>query len=389
MKKVTTFFSVMLSCLFMFILCSCGGNMKGWPTLDLNLDIESYDEVSLEYHHRSAHSDRMPLDIDRDYYGTSADKEIISEVYQSIDGRLYSEETYNKIDTENYWSKVVITFWKDGKAGYTFTFYEYSVQNGYFIFDNGEIHKYLGDFVSGTYEKFKDKLSQNVDDDDIKNKDQLQYVYLSQFNSWINELQEKDIQQVRYEHAYNGVAPGMLKDISYSTNSIDIQSAYCLLSSPLKAITDEEGHITGGGYVKYDYFTANNKTYSITVSNNTVLINNQYYQFVDTFYYAFQYSDLDCNSFITDDIPACEAYEIYTYAEESVKVGDYSGLGEFEFCVYDGLIESALRYYLRSSAVNLLILSSNQFMIEGDDNTVVYQITGEKDFSALFAGNNE
>ncbi len=140
------------------ILCACGGDMKDWPRLELDLDIENYDEVSLEYHHISKHSDRMPLDVDEDYCGSSADKDLITEIYREIDGSPYSKETYDKIDTENYSSKVVITFWKDGEAGYTFTFYEYGVKNGYFVLDNGEIHKYLGNFVGGTYERFKDKL---------------------------------------------------------------------------------------------------------------------------------------------------------------------------------------------------------------------------------------
>lgn len=153
-KKV---FCLLLPFLLVF-LCACGGDMKDWPRLELRLDIENYDEVSLEYHHISKHSDRMPLDVDEDYFGTSADKDLITEIYREIDGSPYSKETYDKIDTENYSSKVVITFWKDGEAGYTFTFYEYGVKNGYFVLDNGEIHKYLGNFVSGAYERFKDKL---------------------------------------------------------------------------------------------------------------------------------------------------------------------------------------------------------------------------------------
>ena len=205
---------------------------------------------------------------------------------------------------------------------------------------------------------------------------------------WIGELNVADIIQVRYEHAFIGVAPGHLKDISYSTNSLDIQNTYRLLFSPLKAISNKEGQISGGGYVKYDFLTANNKTYTVTVSNNTVLIKNQYYQFIDDFYYAFEYSDRECHSFIT--YPSYyDEYEIYTYATESVKIGDYSGLGEFEFCIYDGLIEYAPRFYLRSSSVNLIILSSKLFLIEHENNTIVYQLTGEKDFSALFAENDE
>ncbi len=145
----------------LLMLCSCGGDMNGWPKLELGLDIENYDEVSLEYHHISKHSDRMPLDVDNDYFGTSADLEIINEVYQTINGLSYSEETYQKIDTENYWSNVVITFWKDSESMYTFSFYEYAIKDGYFVFDNGEIHKYLGDFVGITYEHFEDKLETN------------------------------------------------------------------------------------------------------------------------------------------------------------------------------------------------------------------------------------
>ena len=159
MKKVLR----LLLPFLLLMLCACGGDMTGWPTLELNLEIENYDEVSLEYHHISKPSDRRPLDVDEDYFGTSANREIINEIYQQIDGSLYSEETYDKIDTENYWSKVVITFWKDGEAGYTFTYYEYAIKDGYFVFDGGEIHKYLGAFVHGTYERFKDELETQSD----------------------------------------------------------------------------------------------------------------------------------------------------------------------------------------------------------------------------------
>ena len=146
--------------LLLMILCACGGDMTGWPQLELNLDIESYDEVSLEYHHNSSHSDRMPSDVDRHFFGTSSDKELIKDIYQSIDGVLYSEETYQKIDTENYYTKEVITFWKDGKAEYTFSYYGYAVADGYFVLDNGEIHKFLGAFAHGSYERFKDRFNQ-------------------------------------------------------------------------------------------------------------------------------------------------------------------------------------------------------------------------------------
>lgn len=211
--------------------------------------------------------------------------------------------------------------------------------------------------------------------------------FLNDLYPWIDELNVEEIVKVRYEQSFTSVAPGNLKYISYSTDSVDIQGAYRLLFSPLKAITEEESHIAGGRCVQYDFYTTDN-VFSITVGTNMVTINGQHYQFVDAFYYEFQNPDRDCYSFFTYDMPSYEEYEIYTYANESVKIGDFVGLSEFEFCIYDGLIESAPKFYLKG-LLNLLILSNNQFMIEGEDEAVIYQITGEKDFSFLFANVNE
>ena len=208
---------------------------------------------------------------------------------------------------------------------------------------------------------------------------------LSNLYSWINDLNVEDIVQVRYEHAFIGVAPGNLKDISYTTNGVDIENSYRLLFSNVQEISINEGQVDGGGYVKYDFLTVNNETYSIKVCNNRLFIIDRYYKFVDNFYYEFQHADLNCYAFDTNGIPRAEQYEIYTYATESVKVGDYDGIGEFEFCIYDTLIDKAPSYYAKTAfAVNLLILSENQFMIEDNYKPIVYQIISKKDFSALF-----
>lgn len=154
MKKATTLFIVLLNCLFLFMLYSCGGNMKGWPTLDLNLDIENYNEVSIEFN-------MLPFgrrNSEAHFYGASSDKEIINDIYNAVDGVLYSEKTYKNIDTEKFSENVIVKFTK-GDEVFVFKFYSYGVTNGYFIFDNGEIHKFHGDFVGMTYEKFKNKLS--------------------------------------------------------------------------------------------------------------------------------------------------------------------------------------------------------------------------------------
>ncbi|MDE6585774.1 MAG: hypothetical protein K2K80_03740 [Clostridia bacterium] len=211
----------------------------------------------------------------------------------------------------------------------------------------------------------------------------LNYLY-----PWINALKEEDIKQVRFERAFIGVAPYHLEDVSYSTDSADIKNAYRLLSTPVMEVSPLEGQVTGGGYVKYDFVTANNQTYSIRVNNNAVFVNDRYYKFVGNFYYKFENPDLDCHSFITYETPTFDNCEVYTYATESVKVGNFEGLGELEFRKYEGVIENAPHYVLKNSEINLLILSKNQFMVEGEENTVIYQITGGKDFSALFEDNN-
>lgn len=214
------------------------------------------------------------------------------------------------------------------------------------------------------------------------------FPYRGSFNElyrWVDNLNVEDVVQVRYEHAYIGVAPGSLKDISYTTDEEDIENSYRILFGEVQEISPNEGMVAGGGYVKYEFVTTYNRAYSFKVANNRLYVNGRYYKFVSNFYYKFQHADTECYAFDTNDMPAWDKYEIYTYVTESVKVGDYDGLGEFEFCIDDWLIESAPSYYLKSVIdVNLLILSSNQFMIEDDYRPVVYKIIGKKDFSALF-----
>lgn len=144
-----------LSLIIVFAGCTCGGHMKGWPTIELNLDIDSFNEVTLEYN-------RLPYgrsELEDHFYGSSSDKEIINDIYCVIDGLPYGEKTYRKIDTEEYCDSVIIKFIKDDEV-FVFKFYSYGITKGYFIFDNGEIHQYRGDFVGITYAEFKDKLSE-------------------------------------------------------------------------------------------------------------------------------------------------------------------------------------------------------------------------------------
>lgn len=202
---------------------------------------------------------------------------------------------------------------------------------------------------------------------------------LNELYPWINGLKVEDIQKVRYEHAYIGVAPGNLKDISYSTNEVDIANAYKILSLSAEAINPLEGEVCGGGYSKYDFITADGKTYSITISNGNVYVDNKVYKFIGSTY-KFKSSELDCHSFIT----YLDKYEVHAYDDESVKVGEYDGLGEFEFQLIEEATDKTPSYRIKHFAEDVLILSEKQFMIEAEGKTYLFQITGDKNFSFLF-----
>lgn len=134
--------------------------MTDWPEMNLDLDIETYDEVSLEYHVLPYKDNKYSRD-EFHYYGSSTDIDVIKDIYNLLNGLKYSEKTYSNIDTEKYVDRVVIKFTKDSEE-YVFKFYEYGIYDGYFIFNNGEIHRYYGDFVGISYMYFKDRLTQKT-----------------------------------------------------------------------------------------------------------------------------------------------------------------------------------------------------------------------------------
>ncbi|MDE6667785.1 MAG: hypothetical protein K2K38_05500 [Clostridia bacterium] len=207
-----------------------------------------------------------------------------------------------------------------------------------------------------------------------------EYIYLNEQYPWINELKVENIEQVRYEFSYTCVVPGTFKDIYYSTNSVDIENSYKVLFSSLPLLSRFE--ITdGGSYVKYDFKTSDDKTYSVTIYDQ-MWFNGQYYSSFEKTY-KLKFSDLDCHSFITYP-PYDDQYEVYAYGDEGVKIGEYDGLGEFEFQLIEGEIDKTPGYRLKCFEEDLLILSEDYFMIELEEKSYLFKITGDKSFSFLF-----
>lgn len=212
-----------------------------------------------------------------------------------------------------------------------------------------------------------------------------QSVALSALYPWVGTLAEEDILRIRVETSPIGVAPGLLRDIAYSSDRDDIKDVYTdVLSSSLSEIPEEEGQITGGGYVKYDIFTET-ETFSLTFSNQVVYVGETYYRFDGKLCRPGSPS-LTCKAFITyaEQIDRYDTYEIFTCGEESVKLADGTGLGQFEFTEYTGECDMNAKLRLTSETTELNILSETLFMIEGDYTVRIFQITGEKDFSDYF-----
>lgn len=209
------------------------------------------------------------------------------------------------------------------------------------------------------------------------------YEMLSALYPWIGTLREEDILKIRMETAANGVAPGHFRNIAYSSDREDVRNVYEeILLSSVKEISESEEE--GGGYVQYDLCTKDG-TFTLTFSNENVYVNGVSYHFEEKLYQLCSAST-ECNAFITyaDMTDMWDTFAVFTCGAESVKLGEFKGLGAFEFTEYTGECDMNVKLRLVSDTVNLKILSENLFMIEDDYTLRVFEITGEKDFSEFF-----
>lgn len=216
------------------------------------------------------------------------------------------------------------------------------------------------------------------------------YEMLSSLYPWIGSLREEDILAIRMETAAIGVAPGLFREISYSTDRDDIHNVYEeILLSSVKEIPEDEGEITGGGYVQYDFSTKDD-AFSLFFSNENVYVNGVYYHFEKKLC-RLSSPKQECSAFITypEMTDRWDSFAVFTCGSDSVKLGEFKGLGAFEFTEYSGECDMNAKLRLVSDTVNLRILSENFFMIEDDYVLRVFQITGEKNFSEFFELSSE
>ena len=194
----------------------------------------------------------------------------------------------------------------------------------------------------------------------------------------IPNLTLEDIVEVRYEHGYIGVAPGRITSIAYSTDMEDRSSVLSILEMTVYEDLSNNWQVCGGGYTLYTIFT-NDKRYDIEITNDYISINQKHYKYLGE-YISFEYPNSQAHLFIT----YLDSYEAYTL--DDVKIGDFTGLSEYEFIEYpyDTIPENEDAGYIETEFGRLYIHSGNIFYIKDNNTFTYYLIVGEKNFNDIF-----
>ena len=206
---------------------------------------------------------------------------------------------------------------------------------------------------------------------------------------WVNDLDKNDIIKVKYESVAVGIAPGNLVNIVYSNDPEDISNLYdSIILARYIEMDAKYAVMDGGGYRKYEFITED-KTYSIYLSNGFITSQQnhpsadvtelKYYKFLGE-YYTFTNPSLECNSFLVYN----DTYQAYNAVDDTL-IGEYEGLGGFEFIPYEGLIVDWVTPYYIETQFGRVDIHTNGIIYLKEGNTFTYyQIVGDKDFSFLF-----
>ncbi len=205
----------------------------------------------------------------------------------------------------------------------------------------------------------------------------IKYDYLNNYYPFIDSLNENSVQKVKIENAPIGVAPGCLKEITYTSNKMDIKNLISLLYSPLKKVSSEL-LMDGGSYKEFTFETGDNK-YSFRFDNGIININGNYYYLVNGTNVEIKNTDLTCNSFLSYN----ESLKIY-YNNDYIT--EISYLDKIEFRKFEGVIDTYFSgYTAKTSFGEFYIHSEKIFSYTPYDinECIYYEIVGEKDFFFL------
>ncbi len=205
---------------------------------------------------------------------------------------------------------------------------------------------------------------------------QPEFTPLSEIFSWISEVDESKLTKVRHESSYNGIAPGNLDNVYYTTSSHDMYLAWNFLLSGFEEEEDPR-QIAGGVYDKYTFYYGGKKN-SITISNGYIFANDKAYKcehligFMDEDVVRYAFHSSSGN------------YHISKRGNKDYS-RDINDLDKIEFIKWPSealFPESAFRYYIGdyTEASIIDICRSDLFNYRG----TMYQIIGDVNFSYLF-----
>ena len=189
----------------------------------------------------------------------------------------------------------------------------------------------------------------------------------------IPDLSINDIDEVRYEHGYIGVAPGRLTNISYSNDMEDKNMLLSLLDMPVYEDITNNWQITGGGYKLYSIFTTNQR-YDIEISNGYISYNQKHYKFLGE-YVSFEYPSSQAHSFITylDNATVYRLDWVYSDLVYAEKICEINNIGNLEFVECDWTSDNKASHEIVTEFGSLHVYDSDVFYY---DDTY-YKITND------------
>ena len=256
--------------------------------------------------------------------------------------------------------------------------------HNYYIdyFENGGETTYLiyfykqGNYIIDfSYLNFSATIDVICDDEDSSWENY--YYGLNEIYPWINDIKNEDVNTVRIENGYNGVAPGSLIDIYYSYDKDDIATTCTFLKNKVVFIDSIITNIAGGYYYEITYYYSNTEK-SIRISNGYIYIHNKTYRIIDEYpLLKFKKSE-HRYSFVDYQFK----YDVFDYQSDSI-VNTISNLNLIEFIIWptqDIYDEIAPVYVIKELIDFVYIYSKNRFSYM---NTM-YQIKSEYNFSCIF-----
>lgn len=182
-----------------------------------------------------------------------------------------------------------------------------------------------------------------------------------------------DIVEVRKETGAIGVAPGMLTNITYSSDMEDKNMVLSLLEMTVYEDVTSNWQVAGGGYTLYSIIT-NDQRYDIEISNGYISCNQKHYKFLGE-YVSFEYPSSQAHSFITylDNATVYILDEIYSDLVHAEKICEIDNISSLEFVEFDWTSDNLATHEIVTEFGSLYVYDSDVFYCDGTH----YKVTND------------